>query len=81
MVPDNDHRSGSGQMFLSLDDDEADASGVAHDEVEGAGHGPLGEAVLAEETEEEGGKDAVAGAEEEGQVRGEEAGEEAGERV
>ncbi len=34
-------------MFLAIDDDKADSSSVAHDEVEGAGHGPLGEAVFA----------------------------------
>jgi hypothetical protein len=81
MVPDNDHGSGSGQMFPSLDDDEADAGGIAHDEVERAGHSPLGEAMLAEETEEERGEDAVAGAEEERQVGVEKAGQEARERV
>ena len=49
--------------------------------VEGAGGGPLGDAVVAEEAESEGGEDAVGGAEEEGEVGGEEAGVEGGSGV
>ncbi len=73
MVADNDHRSLSGEVFLALDDDEAHPRAVAHDEVEGAGSGPLAEAVFAYRAEGEGGVNAVGGAEEEGGVGGEEA--------
>ena len=77
VVADDDHRSLAGQVLLAVDDDEADAGGVAHDEVKGTGGGPLGESVLADEAEGYGGEDAVGGADEEGGVGGEDAGDEA----
>ena len=55
-----------------------DARGPRHGVVEGAGDGPLADAVLADETEGEGGEDAVGGAEDEAAVGGEEAGVEGG---
>lgn len=65
VVADDDHGSLGGEVLLALDDDEADAGGVAHDEVEGAGDGPLGETVFAEQAEGDRGEDAVGGTEEE----------------
>ena len=47
VVADDHHGAFGSEVFSSFDDDEADSSGVAHDEVEGAGDGPLGEAVFA----------------------------------
>lgn len=77
MVPDQHARS-SVQIFLAGDDFEMDARGPRHGVVEGAGDGPLADAVLADETEGEGGEDAVGGAEDEAAVGGEEAGVEGG---
>ena len=73
MVPDQDARSCAEVLFPG-DDFEADSGGPSHGVVEGAGDGPLGDAVGVEEAEEEGGEDAVGGAEEEAAVGGEEAG-------
>lgn len=77
MVADDDHGAIGGEIFFALDDDKADTRSVTHNEVEGAGDGVLGEAVLADDAKGEGGEDAIGGAEEEGGVGGEEAGEKA----
>ena len=77
VVPDQDAGS-CAEVLASGDDFEADARGPEHGVVEGAGDGPLADAVGAGEAEEEGGEDAVGGAEEEAAVGGEEAGVEGG---
>lgn len=77
VVPDQDAGSRA-EVFFSGDDLEADSCGPEHGVVEGAGDGPLADAVGADEAEEEGGEDAVGGAEEEAAVGGEEAGVEGG---
>ena len=80
MVPNDDHRSLRREVFAALNDDEAHAGRVAHDEVEGAGGGPLCETVLAHSSEGERGEDAIGCAGDEGDVGGEEAREEAEDR-
>lgn len=65
-------------MLLAGDDVEADAGGVAHGVFEGAGGGPLGDAVVADEAKDDRGEDAVEGAEDKRAVGGEKAGVEAG---
>ena len=77
VVPD-EHARSRAQVFPARDDFKADARGPGHGVVEGAGDGPLADAVLADEAEGEGGEDAVGGAEEEAAVGGEEAGVEGG---
>ena len=57
-------------MLLALDDFEAYAGGEGHCVFEGAGGGPLGYAVPADETKEEGGDDAVSSADEEAGIGG-----------
>lgn len=74
----NQHTRPRLQILLPLDDLKAYARGKRHSVFEGAGGGPLGDAVVTEGAEEEGGEDAVGGAEEEGAVGGEEAGVEGG---
>ena len=63
---------------MPADDVEADARSEPHGPFEGSGGGPLGDAVVADGTQEEGGEDAVEGAEDEEAVGGEEAEEEGG---
>ena len=77
MIP-NQHTRPRLQILLPLDDLKAYARGKRHSVFEGAGGGPLGDAVVTEGAEEEGGEDAVGGAEDEGAVGGEEAGVEGG---
>lgn len=72
------HAGSRGQVFLAGDDFEMDARGPGHGVVESAGDDPLADAVFADETEGQGGKDAVGGAEEEAAVGGEKAGVEGG---
>lgn len=72
------HTRSRGQIFLAGDDFEVYARGPGHGVVESSGDGPLADAVLAEETEGQGGEDAVGGAEEQAAVGGEEAGVEGG---
>ena len=77
VVPDQ-HAGSRAQMVLPGDDFEMDARGPGHGVVEGAGDGPLADAVLADEAEGERGDDAVGGAEEQAAVGGKEAGVEGG---
>ena len=72
VVPDQDTRSRV-QILAAFDDLEAHARHPGHGEVEGAGYGPLGNSVLADEAEGEGDDDTVGGAEDEAAVGGEEA--------
>ena len=65
-------------MFPAGNNVKVDARRPGHGVVEGAGDGPLADAVLADEAEDEGGEDAVGGAEDEAAVGGEEAGVEGG---
>ena len=64
--------------MLPLDDFKPYARSPSHGVVEGSRDGPLADAVLAGEAEEEGGEDAVGGAEDEAAVGGEQAGVEGG---
>ena len=77
----SDDNAGSGVEVLAAGDDvEFDAGGEAHAELEGARGQVLGEAVLADEAEDDGDDDAVGGAKDEGEVGSEEAGDERGVR-
>lgn len=67
MVPNEDRRPRR-EMLLALDDFEAYAGGEGHCVLEGAGGGPLRYAMAADETEENGGDDAVGRADEEAGV-------------
>ena len=62
VVPDQHARSRA-EMVLARDDFEMYARRPGHGVVESSGDGPLADAVLADETEGEGGEDAVCGAE------------------
>ena len=73
VVPDQHARSRV-EVLPARDDFEMDPRRPGHGVVEGAGDRPLADAVLADETEGEGGEDAVCGAEDEAAVGGEEAG-------
>lgn len=59
------------QVLLALDDVEAHAGRVAHHPLEAARRGPLRDAAVADEAEDDGGDDAVGRAEDQGAVRGE----------
>ena len=78
LVVPNQHARPRSQILLPRDDFEVDARRPAHGVVEGSGDGPLADAVLADETEGEGGEDAVGGTEDEAAVGGKEAGIEGG---
>lgn len=60
-------------MLRTTDDGEADACRPPHDVVERAGCRPLGDPMVAEDTESEGGEHPVGGTDDEGAVRGERA--------
>ena len=77
MIPDQDARSRI-QVLFPLHNLKSDARREGHGEFESARGGPLRDAVFAHEAEDEGGEDAVDGAEDEGAVGGEEAGVEGG---
>ena len=79
MVADDD-AGASVQVLPARDDVEFHAGGEAHAELEGAGGQVLGEAVLADEAEEDGGDGAIGSADEKGEVGGKEAGDEGGVR-
>ena len=78
LVVTDQHAGARAEVLAALDDVAGDAGCEGHGVVEGAGGGPLRDAVVAEEAEGEGGEDAVEGAEDEGAVGGEEAGVEGG---
>lgn len=75
VVPDED-RGTRGEVFLALDDVEGHAGGEAHHPLEAAGGGPLGDTAVAGESEDDRGKHAVDGAQEQGSIRGKTAGDE-----
>lgn len=77
VVGDEDGGAG-GEVGPAGDDVEAHAGEEQHRVFEGARDGVLGAEVVGGQAEEEGGEDAVGGAEEEAEVGGEEAGEEGG---
>lgn len=79
MVADDD-AGASVQVLSARDDVEFHAGGDAHAKLEGASGQVLGEAVLADEAEEDGDDGAIGSADEEGEVGGEEAGDEGGVR-
>ncbi|QSZ29456.1 hypothetical protein DSL72_003970 [Monilinia vaccinii-corymbosi] len=79
MVSDEDGGARGAEVVVGVLDVEGYARGEPHGPFEGAGDGPLGDAVISHEAEEDGYEDAVARAEDEGKVAGEETGEEAGE--
>ena len=74
----NQHARSRIQILFALHDFEPYTCCESHGILKSAGGGPLGDAVVAEGAEEEGGEDAVDGAEDEGAVGGEEAGVEGG---
>lgn len=76
VVGDEDGRAG-GEVVVAFDL-EVDAGRQAHEPFEAAACGPLRDAAVAEEPEDDGGEDAVGGAEEEREVGGEAAGVEGG---
>ena len=77
MVPDQHARSRV-QILLPRDDFETYARSPCHGVVEPSRDGPLANAMLASETEGEGGNDAVGSTKEQAAVGGEEAGVEGG---
>ena len=77
VVPDQDHGA-RGEVLGPGHNLEFHAGGVPHGVVEGAGGGPLADAMVADGAEVEGGEHAEGGAEEEGGVGGEGAGVEGG---
>lgn len=78
VVADEDGGADGAEHVGRVVDAEGYAGGEAHHVVERAGGGPLCDALLAEEGEDDGGEDAEEGADEEGDVGGEGAGDEAG---
>ena len=60
MIP-NQHARTRGEVFFPGDDVEVDARREGHGVLEGARGRPLGNAVIVEEAEREGGEDAVGG--------------------
>lgn len=78
MVTDEDCGARGAEIVVGVLDHEGYAGGQPHHPFEGAGHGPLGDAVVSHDAEEDGYVDAVAGADDEGNVACEETGEEAG---
>ena len=80
MVPNKDRRP-RGQVLVPANNLEADARAEAHGPFESLPRGPLGDAVVADEAEGDGGEDAVEGAGAEEAVRDEEAEEEGGGRL
>lgn len=79
MVSDKDGRTSRIEIVMRVFHDKGHTCGEPHYVFEGAGGGPLCDAVVADGAEEDGDGDTVAGADYEGDVGGEEAGEEAGE--
>lgn len=69
MVPHKNRRTGI-KVFPAGEDFETHADEEGHCVFEGAGGGPLGGVVGADEAEGEGGEDTVEGAEGEGEVGG-----------
>lgn len=78
VVPDEDGRARGAEDVRRVVNLEVDARGEAHEVVEGAAGGPLGDALVTEEGEDDGGEDAEDGGEEEADVRGEGPGDEGG---
>ena len=74
VVADEDGRARGAQDVLGVLDVEDDARGPAHGEVESSRGGPLGDLLVAEEREDDGGEDAVESAYNETHVGGEDAG-------
>ena len=75
------HRWPRSQVLFAYDNLKAHTGGKTHGEFECAGGSPLGDAVVADETEEDGGKEAITGTDDETGVGSEEAGVEGGSGV
>lgn len=74
MIADEDGWTGGAEYVVRVLNDEADTREELRRVVEGACSGPLGNVLLADESENDGGDDAVDGAAEEAEVHGERAG-------
>lgn len=78
VISDEDSRTGGAEDVFGVVNVKDNARRQGHCVVEGAGGGPLRDALLADEGEDDGGKDAKDGADEQRDVRGQGAGNEAG---
>lgn len=76
MVANEDSGARRSQDIVGIFDDEVDAGGEAHNIVEGASGGPLGDLSLTDACENNRGEDSVEGDNEKGDVGGERAGHE-----
>ncbi|KAI6767037.1 hypothetical protein HG531_011397 [Fusarium graminearum] len=74
VVADKDSRARGSEDIVRVLNDKLNAGGVEHEVVKGATDSPLRDALLADEGEEDGGKDTVGGDDEERDVGGETAG-------
>lgn len=73
VVSNEDGGAGGAEDVVGVLDDKVDAGSEAHDDVECASRGPLGNLALAADGEDNGGEDAIEGDEEEREVGGERA--------